>query len=45
MSEPSAQSKIKTAHDNFIAAKERIELNKHFIMKNYETLVDATNDL
>jgi len=45
ISEPTAQSKIKTAHDNFIAAKERIELNKHFIMKNYETLVDATNDL
>lgn len=45
MSEPTAQNKINTAHDNFIAAKELFELSKHITMKNYETLVDATNDL
>src|ERR1700692_2782019 len=45
MSEPTAQIKIETAHDNFIAAKERITINKHITMKTYENLVDATNDL
>jgi hypothetical protein len=44
--EASAQSKIKAAHDNFIAAKQQLTIGKLITaMKNYETLVDATNDL
>ena len=42
---PNAQSKIKAAHNSFIAARQKTALNKHITMKNYETLVDATNDL